>query len=405
MVVELCLSQEENVNQYRYLLRVYITVLLLLPCVSSATIMRPIYADTVEEVEQFISTVTKSVWTYDWTIDSEPCDGCDSKSDINPEETIRDMASEYPNPACIYSFGCCGINAWFWDASWIFVPHFSNERFWLYNSSSLPQQGAQFFQKVISAASSFRCAGYNQGGGCPDGYATFYDGYELNVTPVNCEVDYSTAIAEAELTGDIFYLPVRETWITMNPDGTMWVYQPDGDPPYSNEPNGALLPIMWNYIVALGGTGSDGDIHVKGTIRGAMTLMAGRRIFVEGDILYYRDPRFHRSRDTLGLLAGWLTPQEGHLTIPDVNPSGPDGDRRIFAYYVGPHCNAGLVVQNYSSRHYEGMLTLYGSIFQGRSYPTSDWDGPHGYDTEFQLDPRGCNLPPPYFPLLEWETE
>ena len=167
-------------------------------------------------------------------VTSEPCPPGDAT-------TVRD---DMENPACLLVLGCCTMNAWFWDLDTIRGAYHSNTRIKLYNSSDFPPCGARFYGRVTSASSSFRCAGYDEGGGCPEGYATFYDGYELNTPAVDCFVEYTEAEICTDPQNGGLLLPQHETWITLNDDGTLWAYQPDGDPPYSDEPNGVLLPEL-----------------------------------------------------------------------------------------------------------------------------------------------------------------
>gem|GEM_PF-5312232 len=316
---------------------------------------------------------------------------------------IREFAEDYPNPTCIFELASKQCLAWFWEFDAVCTSIHSNARPCLYNSSELPLRGAQFYGKVLTASSNFRCGGYNQGGGCPDGYASFYEGYELNMPAVCCSLDYSEAEVCADPTYRGITLDPHETWITFNPDATMWIYQPDGDPPFNTPPNGTLYPILADGVVALPGTAEDGDMHIRGTLRGRLTLLTGRAFHVEGDLLYARDPRFEPSDDALGLLAGWKTPDYGHLIIPDIIPEDPDGDRYIFAHYVGSGSNSYLWVVDYTNRSREGLLIIYGSIFQSHVIGSENSSATSGYTMEMILDPRGCENPPPCFPSLSWE--
>ena len=205
-------------------------------------------------------------------------------------ELIREFSEDYPNPACIFEIASRIFQAWFWEFDAICTPIHSNAMPWVYNSATYPPRGGQFFRPIFSASSVFRCGGYDQGGGCPDGYATFFQGYELNMPAVSCSLDYSEAEACADPTYRGITLDPYETWITFNPDATMWIYQPDGDPPFNTPPNGALYPVLADGVVALPGTAEDGDMHIQGTLRGRLTLLTGRAFHVEGDLLYAHDP-------------------------------------------------------------------------------------------------------------------
>jgi hypothetical protein len=219
-------------------------------------------------------------------------------------------------------------------------------------------------------------------------------------------VEYTDAASCADPSNGGLLLPQYESWMLLYPDGTFTVWQPDNpDPAYHGVigvSGGVTLPYPVSGVVALDGAEQDGDIHVEGTLNGRLTILAGRRIYADGDILFADDPRVSRSRDKLGLLAGWMNASEGHLVISDIVPDGPDGDRLIFGNYIGRGANSGLLVPDYPSRDYEGVIFLYGSVFQGKLRSTMTSDGLHGYATDFFLDPRTCVSPPPCFPSLSW---
>jgi hypothetical protein len=304
--------------------------------------------------------------------------------------------------------GCCNMNAWFWDFDVIEGRIHSNDDFRVMNSVDFPPRGPRFTGRVTSAADHFTCSGWDELGiGCPDGYARFDEGYLLEVQGIDCTVSYEAAELCAQAANGGLLLPLNETWVTLNDDGTMYIYQEDGvwnvNPPLFNDPPGSLVAYPPSGVVALSGHGTNGDMHVKGTVRGQLTLMTGRRCYVDGDLLLFNDPRFGPSTDQLGILAGWMQAADGMLWLPDMVVGGPDGDRLIFASYVGPHCNASILVENYQQRDYEGVMMIFGSIMQGQLRPTQTDDGLHGYATFWILDPRACPDPPPCFPDLTRE--
>ena len=364
-----------------------------------------------------LSLVT--AWVTAWAIiDTPPTDGMASVTpSASPQERAA-LAGPQPqdsswrdtvcveNPACLWVLGCCGIDGWFWDYDSIDGPLHGNPPFRLFNSALYPPRGARFYGPVTSASTTFYCTGFDEGGGCPDGYATFYEGYELGIPEVNCEVSYDEAEFYAQAMNGGLMLRPSETWIEMIPDGTVAIYQPY-DPVYGvnpppSDPPGLIIPIPPSSVIALDGHGVNGYMHVQGTLFGRLTLTSGSKMYVDGDITLVHDPRMGPSNDCLGLLAGWKQAADGYLIVPDIVPFGPDGDRLIFANYIGPHCNASIYVLDYQQRDREGILEIYGSVFQGQLRPTENSEGTTGYGLNLIFDHRTCESPPPAFPTLEW---
>jgi len=316
--------------------------------------------------------------------------------------------------ACYMPLICGSFSGWYWDDDIAQGPVFANPRIMIYNSSSLPQTGARFFERVKSAASSFRCGGTNDGPGCPEGYATFFQGYELDQTPVDCSVDLSYAELCATSKGYRYRAADYaddDLYVKLNADGTFQMRVPgETDPPFDGN---TYLSTLDDSLVVYW-RGSTADVHVWGTLNGRMTIMAGRHIdvdshsdwYVDGglvpDILYAADPRFGPSDDALGLLAGKDNSNYGSLRIPDIfTGGGVDGDRQIFAAFVSraQSSNSKVDVINYNGRAYEGLLIIYGSLHFYNLPPTQNGTS-HGYGTDWADDPRLCTNPPPCFPSL-----
>jgi hypothetical protein len=336
-------------------------------------------------------------WGY--TLQSE----CTRPSGVKAAIEMKAIAHQ-ETPACMIIPGCCNMNADFWDFDVIEGRFHSNDAIRVFNSAEFPPRGPRFTGRVSTAQDYFVCSGLDEMGTCPEGYARFDAGYQLNVQGIDCEVDYDAAELCAQAMNGGIMLHKGEAWITMIPDGTLAIFIP-GDPIYGvnpppmNDPPGLIVPIPPSGVVALDGHGGNGYMHVSGTVNGRLTLMSGSKMFVEGDCLMVDDPRFGPSDDALGFLAGWMQAADGNLIFPDMVVGGPDGDRLVFSNYVGPHCNASILVENYQQRDNEGILMIYGSIMQGQLRPTQTEDG-NGYATLWILDPRACPDPPPCFPDL-----
>ncbi len=358
---------------------------------STATVSL-VYADSNRCSDQYQG------WGY--TIRSDCTRRLGGRQNVTRTEMQVTMRKE--TPACMIISGCCAINAWYGDFDVTNGRLHTNKKLQVSNSSAYPPKGARFYGRVTVSASSFQCSGYNEGGGCPDGYATFYEGYEINVPQVDCAVDVAQTISCASGGGKLLLLPGNNngTYLTLIPDGTVRIYQPGGStPPWNTPPNGVVRSLANISVIAVDANGKPGDIYLRGTLRGRLTVVAGRRIVVDGDILYATDPRMDpTSTDRLGLMGGWKTGSDGDMFFPQ--RPGVEGDRNIFGFYVGTHCNASIRVENATSREREGIMMIYGGIMQGQLHATENNSFTSGYGTDWNLDLRGCADPPPCFPDL-----
>lgn len=328
----------------------------------------------------------------------------------NVTTTEMDVVMRKETPACMLITGCCAINAWYGDFDITVGRIHFNQTPKITNSASYPPRGPRFYGKLTASSSRFNCNGYDQGGGCPDGYGTFYQGYELNVQAVDCAV--STAATEAcALSASGLMLPGADsTYIYLKPNGQVRIFQKSGTVSPYNNPRAAAndweggaywagFPGNPNAVIAVNANGNKGQVFLKGTLNGRLTIMAGKGITIIGDVLAHIDPRMDPSSpDRLGLMGGWKTGADGDMFFP--NKPGVEGDRQVFGFYVGLHCNASVRVENATSREREGMLIIYGGIMQGQLHATESSDYQHGYGTDWTLDDRGCMDPPPCFPDL-----
>ncbi|MCU0612532.1 MAG: hypothetical protein MUE60_12180 [Candidatus Eisenbacteria bacterium] len=322
----------------------------------------------------------------------------------NVTTTELDVVLRKESPACMLVTGCCAINAWYGDFDVTTGRVHFNKTPKITNSDRYPPRGPRFYGKVTVTPDRFQCSGLDQGGGCPPGYGTFYEGYQLNVAEIDCTVDTDPTATCATASGYMLPGNGNGTYITLIADGTMRIYQPGGlIAPWNTAPNGVIRPITTNCVVAINATGNKGDVYLQGTLNGRLTIMAGQEIKVIGDILYASDPRLDPSSDDrLGLMGGWKTGADGDLFFPQ--KPGVEGDRQIFGFYVGTHCNASIRVEKATSREREGIMMIYGGIMQGQLHATESSDYQHGYGTDWTLDDRGCADPPPCFPDLRREN-
>ncbi len=150
-------------------------------------------------------------------------------------------------------------------------------------------------------------------------------------------------------------------------------------------------PKTYDFSVGNGAVYVDGDVVVRGEVRGEITLAARDDLVITGDIIYatataadHSDVAFNKNAitDYLGLIAGdsavfleTLADINIHASI--VVTGGTFGRLRATGKYLGP-------------------INLFGSVVQytgGGNHP--QWGGVKNY----LYDGRVFSSPPPYFPL------
>ena len=165
---------------------------------------------------------------------------------------------------------------------------------------------------------------------------------------------------------------------------------------WSNASNRAL----WDTTTPAYGC-RDGDVFVKGTTNGKVTIASDNYIYATGNITYSRP-----SSDILGLVGNngvlvW-NPQQG-ITWTGSTPSGGtsllgDTNREIDAAVLSPAHT--FQVQNYNAGSARGTLTMLGSVAQRFRGPVAQTNGTSvvtGYAKNYLYDARFSTVTPPYY--------
>ena len=137
----------------------------------------------------------------------------------------------------------------------------------------------------------------------------------------------------------------------------------------------------------------DGHVKIEGTVDGAVTLFATKKIKIRNDIVYKDswpsgEPKAGCD-DYLGLIA--------KTDVLILNNVWNQTDVIINAAILT--LGDSFTVQNYASGSPRGDLTIYGSLSQlirgpvGTTFPT-------GYQKDYHYDPRFVDTPPPYYPSV-----
>jgi hypothetical protein len=218
-------------------------------------------------------------------------------------------------------------------------------------------------------------------------HPVFKGGYSAGVN-VSLPGDLSALKAQAQAGGR--YFNGNKLWIQMNADGTVtWKHGGSswGGGGWTTEPISSFTPngTVWC-------NGGD-DLHVKGTLKGQLTIGSGNQIWIDDDIKYVSDPRYGYSTDMLGLVA------ENNLWISDV-PANHGNDFMLMASVFSR--TGGLWAENYASRPVEGKMTTLGGQTSKVGGYTGTFSGQtitHGFlPGGTYYDPRLMNDAPPFFP-------
>ncbi len=200
------------------------------------------------------------------------------------------------------------------------------------------------------------------------------------------------AIATPDLT------PIRNVAIAGGDEytTTIWV-RFNADSTYETSTNGIIYsaPIsMTAYNGTIITTGATSDIHVQGTVNGQMTVIAGRDILIEDDIVYNENPTTNpNSNDYLGLIA------RTNVTI--VNNLANASNVNIHAAVLAR--DGSFNVPGYNLGLPRGILTLVGSLVENNYSEFGTYLGPitlTGYAFNHQYDTRLITRTPPYFPRI-----
>ncbi len=206
----------------------------------------------------------------------------------------------------------------------------------------------------------------------------FYGGAEFGTPDVPLP-DFSALKDSALAAGDQYN---QEVWLIFNAGGT---YQCS---------TSTILTVKniadYNGTII---TTADKDIHVQGSLQGAVTIVSDRDLWIEGPVTYNTNPAVDpTSTDYLGLVA------DRDLIIAD-EPATAAGVVVQAAILV----RRDMRVENHDVGTPRGNLVLYGSIGQENAEPFGTFSGSilqTGYNAIISYDRRLFDRTPPFFPRL-----
>jgi Tfp pilus assembly protein PilX len=205
------------------------------------------------------------------------------------------------------------------------------------------------------------------------------------------------------------------TTIVLNSNGTMNVTSPatkttsgtlntPGCTPGNGKPlpaNGVIyvqnIPTSGPDASSCSGTGCYGDVNLRGTLRGQLTIAAQNDIVISEDVRYNTWPG---GTDVLGLIADNDIAVYHPVSSGGNNLAGSITNLRIDAAMLA--LNHSFYVQNWNRGAPLGWLEINGVIAQKYRGAVGTFTGNppvtnHGYDKDYEYDSRLKYLSPPYF--------
>ncbi len=215
----------------------------------------------------------------------------------------------------------------------------------------------------------------------------FYGGYESGVT-VDLPTNFSQ-LENAAQSGKI--IQNNDVWITFKSDGTI-SYKIGSSETYKDTSISAFAPNGIIYV-------KKGDLHIKGTISGQVTVVADKssgvgqgNIYLDDDIVYSTDPTQPNCTDMLGIVA------TNDIIISNTSNNRPN----INIHGSLLSLKGGLTAENYSSIPPSGYINLYGGLIVYQDQPWGVFDSNnniiHGYQAKLKYDDRFMVSAPPAFP-------
>jgi len=283
------------------------------------------------------------------------------------------------------------VPVWFTSNDYLDGPVYTNEH---YNISGDP-----VFDGPVKSHDDY--INYMHGGP-PNDNPQFNRGLELGAAAMPMPTSAPDLENAAQNNG--LYL-TGKTLIVFNNDGTLSV---------TNANKG------WNnHTVSIPDNGavfvSGGNVYVRGTLGGRVSVGTDRNIIVTGNIVYNDDPRTNPdSEDMLALIAERnvvvsTDDDDGAGVYDSSAPYNTEIDATIMAL------GDSFIVENWYWVN-KGTLTIYGGVIQKNRGPVGTFDSStnqkiSGYSKDYHYDPRLATITPPYYPrtgdwtFLSWKED
>jgi len=217
----------------------------------------------------------------------------------------------------------------------------------------------------------------------------FLGGYESGINfPLPSTLN--TVSADAASGGKFF--SNTDVWLTFNANGSV-DYKVGSSGVWQNDMLSSFAP---NGVIAV----EKGNLHIKGTLQGKITLGASLssgasngNIYLDDDIVYNTDPSNPNCPDMLGLVA------TNNVIITDnaANKHDININASIFSL------KGGLKAENYNTIPYSGTIQLTGGLIEYQAQATGVFNPytgqiTNGYNQHIRFDERFMTRVPPSFP-------
>ena len=139
------------------------------------------------------------------------------------------------------------------------------------------------------------------------------------------------------------------------------------------------------------------SIHVWGVLNGRLTVAAGHNLYIEDNVVYYRDPRYEPSTDLLGLVA-----QDSVIVAWDLAHSSTDPNTSDCLINASIMALKSFAAQNSWTPPARGTVTVLGGVVQNNKGTLGRVVGGvlvSGYNKNYIYDTRLLTDLPPAFPL------
>lgn len=217
----------------------------------------------------------------------------------------------------------------------------------------------------------------------------FLGGYESGIN-LPLPSTLNTVSADAASGGKLF--SNTDVWLTFNANGSI-DYKVGSGGVWTNAMLSTFAP---NGVIAV----EKGNLHIKGTLQGKVTLgaslssgVSNGNIYLDDNIVYNTDPSDPNCPDMLGLVA------TNNVIITDnaANKHDINVNASIFSL------KGGLQAENYSTIPYCGSIRLTGGLIEYQAQATGVFDPysgiiTHGYNSNIRFDERFMTHVPPSFP-------
>ncbi len=210
--------------------------------------------------------------------------------------------------------------------------------------------------------------------------AKFYGGYQSGVSVPIPPASLTPLTNAANDSGIVFNN--TDLWLTFNADGTVSFRTTAG----GTDSTVALSTFSPGGVILV----NKGDIHVKGTLNGKVTIAAlsngsgstNGNVWIDDDIVYNKDPRIDpSSNDYLGIVS------ENNVEITDNTPNRSDVNimASVFAE------KGSFTAENYNTRPPSGTIYLLGGVTQNTRGPVGQFSGStvvNGFRKNYKYDNR-----------------